>query len=123
MEAENQAAASSLPTITDSRRQPRFKLESDIRIYSRTCGLLNGNTVDISELGISAVLRFCEVPAGEIVELDFALPSGPVKILATVRQRDAFRYGFEFVYSASALEVIRRTCHDLAAKQSLFGKP
>jgi hypothetical protein len=122
LEAENHSAARPARTIADARRKPRFKLEADISIYSRTCGLLSGYTVDISELGVSAMLRFCEVPIGEIVELDFALPSGPVTILATVRQRNAFRYGFEFVNSASALEVIRRTCRDLAVEQSLLGR-
>jgi PilZ domain len=119
MEAQNQLAASPVRGIVDLRRQPRFKLEVDIRIHSRTCGTLKGHTVDISESGISAMLRM-EVPLGELVELDFTLPSGPVTILAMVRQRNAFRYGFEFVDSDSVHEFIRRTCRDLAVEQSLF---
>ena len=79
--------------------------------------MLSGYTVDLSESGISAMLRL-EVPLGEVVELRFALPSGPVMIFAIVRQRNAFRYGFEFVGSDSEREVLRRTCRDLAVEQS-----
>src|ERR1700694_5027132 len=102
-EPKNQAVIY-VGTIPDPRRQPRFKIEVDIRINSRTCGVLKGRSVDISESGIGAMLRI-EVPLGEGVELDFALPCGAVTIHAMVRQRNAFRYGFEFIDSNSALEV------------------
>src|SRR3977135_61219 len=46
-----------VPTIPDARRQPRFKIEVDIRINSRKSGVLQGYTVDISESGIAAMLR------------------------------------------------------------------
>jgi hypothetical protein len=80
--------------------------------------MLKGHTVDISEGGISAMLRI-EVPVGEIVELDFILPFGTVKIYAIVRQRNAFRYGFQFVESNFVQEVIRPTCCHLAVEQAL----
>ena len=99
MEAENQFAASSGRTVADARRQPRFKMEADITINSRTSGVLKGRTVDISESGIAAMLTI-EVPLRQMVELNFTLPSGPVTILAMVRQRNAFRYGLEFADSA-----------------------
>ena len=102
----------------DLRRQPRFKIEVDFRIKSRTCGMLKGRTVDISESGIAAILPI-EAPLGENVELNFTLPSGPLTIHAIVRQRNAFRHGFEFVDSESVHEVIRRTCRDLPIGQSL----
>jgi hypothetical protein len=79
--------------------------------------MLSGYTVDLSESGISAMLRL-ELPLGEVVELRFVLPSGPVMIFAMVRQRNAFRYGFQFVGSDSEREVLRRTCRDLAVEQS-----
>jgi len=120
LEAQNQPATRPVRDIGDARRRPRFKLEVDISIHSRTCGLLKGHTVDISESGISAMLGL-EVPFGEVVELDFTLPLGPVTICAVVRQRNAFRYGFEFFDSDTEREVIRRTCRDLAVEQSLFG--
>ena len=105
--------------MVDARDQPRFKMETDVRIYSRSCGLLKGRTVDISESGIAAMLTL-EAPVGEVVELEFALPSGPVAIHALVRQKNAFRYGFEFVDTGSVHEPIRRTCRDLAFDQPLF---
>ena len=101
----------------DAREQPRFKMETDIRIYSRSCGLLKGRTVDISESGIAAML-ILEAPVGGMVELEFTLPSGPVAIHAMVRQKNAFRYGFEFVDTDSVHELIRRACRDLAVDQS-----
>lgn len=117
MDIENEPADSPVSTIVDARRQPRFKIEVDIRINSRTCGILNGRSVDISESGIGAMLRI-EAHLGEGVELNFMLPCGAVTIHAMVRQRNAFRYGFEFIDSHSALEVVRRTCRELAFSNS-----
>jgi PilZ domain len=110
---ENQSAVAISLTIADARHKPRFKMETDIRVYSRSCGLLEGRTVDISESGIAAMLAL-EAPVGEMVELEFTLPSERVAIHAIVRQKNAFRYGFEFVDSDSLHGVIRRTCRDLA---------
>jgi hypothetical protein len=119
LETDNRATAGVAPTVVDARRYPRFKLEVDIRVSSRTCGLLKGHTVDLSESGISAILKL-EVPLGELVELDFMLPFGPVTIYAMVRQKNAFRYGFQFVQSNLVEEVIRSTCRQLAMEQSLL---
>ena len=80
--------------------------------------VVRGKTVDISESGISAMLRV-EVPLGEVVRLEFKLPQGEVDVHAMVRQRSAFRYGFQFVESESAKEVVLRTCRQLALEQSL----
>jgi len=117
LEAENQPAASRVRGFADARRHPRFKLEVDVGVYSRTCGMLQGRTVDLSESGISAMLRL-EVPLGEVVRLEFELPFGPVSVHATVRQRNAFRYGFQFLESSAVTEVIRATLRQLAAEQS-----
>jgi c-di-GMP-binding flagellar brake protein YcgR len=114
-ESENEFPIGSIRI--DARRQPRFKIEVDVTINSRTCGMLRGRTVDISESGIAAMLPI-EAPLGENVELNFTLPSSPVTIHAIVRHKNAFRYGFEFVESNSTHEVIRRTCRDLAIDQS-----
>jgi hypothetical protein len=73
--------------------------------------------VDISESGISAMLMV-EVPIGEVVRLEFALPLGEVEAHALVRQRNAFRYGFQFVESSSAQDIIGRTCRQLAIDQA-----
>ena len=105
----------------EARRHPRFKLEVDIRVYPRDCPVVRGHTVDISESGISALLGI-EVPVGEVVRLEFTLPFGDVEVLAMVRQRSAFRYGFQFVEASSAQDVIGRTCRQLAVEQSVLGR-
>jgi hypothetical protein len=74
--------------------------------------------VDISQSGISAMLRK-EVPLGEVVRLEFTRPLGDLELLAMVRQRSAFRYGFQFVEASSLQDIIGRTCRDLAARQSV----
>jgi hypothetical protein len=61
-----------------------------------------------------------EVPVGEIVRLEFSLADGEVDIHALVRQRNAFRYGFQFLESEQAQEIIGRTCRQLAMEQALF---
>jgi PilZ domain len=120
MEAQNQAAPRRVQHLPDARRQPRFKLDAHIRIHTKTCGVLVGRTVDISESGISALLKL-EVPVGEFVELQFTSPFGPVTVYAVVRQRNAFRYGFQFVESNAVREIIQTTCRSLELEQSLFG--
>jgi hypothetical protein len=117
---DRQPSAAPTPDTIDRRCHPRLKFETKITVNSRSCGLLEGYTIDISESGVSAILMI-EVPVGEVVELEFTLPHGPVRIYAMVRQRSAFRYGFQFVHSEAIAEVIRPTCHELAMRQSLPG--
>ncbi len=118
MEAQTRVAAVRSGAIPDARRQPRFKLAVKLQIDSKACGLLYGYTEDISESGISALLKL-EVPLGEFVELQFELPYGPVTVYATVRQRNAFRYGFQFVESHAAHDIIHATCRSLSLQQSM----
>jgi len=106
--------------LVEGRRHPRFRLEAEIRVYPRNSRVVRGQTVDISESGISAILRV-EVPIGEVVRLEFSLPPGDVEIHALVRQRNAFRYGFQFLESTSAQEIIAHACTQLAIEQALFG--
>lgn len=120
LEARSRRATAPLD-IADQRHQPRYKIAIDIEISSKTCGLLKGYTVDLSESGISAMLKI-EAPLGEVVELSFTLPRGRVAIYAIVCQRSAFRYGFQFVESTFVETVIRPTCRELAVEQSLFGR-
>jgi len=103
--------------MVDARRHPRFKLEVDIRVYPRDCPVVRGHTVDVSESGLSAMLRV-EVPVGEVVRLELTLPEGDVEALAMVRQRNAFRYGFQFVEVGSSQDIIGRTCRQLAVEQA-----
>lgn len=105
----------------DARRHPRYKLEVDVRVYPRNSQVVRGHSVDISEMGISAMLRV-EVPVGEVVRLEFTVPTGEVQIHALVQQRNAFRYGFQFLEAISQLEIIHRTCRQLDVSQSTSGK-
>jgi hypothetical protein len=103
--------------MVDARRHRRFKVEVDIRVYPRDCPVVRGQTVDISESGISAMLAI-EVPVGEVVRLELTLPMGEVEALAMVRQRNAFRYGFQFVEASSSHDVVGRTCRHLAVEEA-----
>lgn len=118
MGAHSQFGTGPAHEFVETRRHPRFKLEVNIRVYPRNSAVVRGQTVDISESGISAMLR-TEVPIGEVVRLEFALPLGEVEVHALVRQRNAFRYGFQFVESSSAQDIIGRTCRHLAVEQSV----
>ena len=118
LEPGNHFGIGSAQEFMEARRHPRFKLELSIRVYPRNRAVVRGHTVDISESGISAMLR-TEVPIGEVVRLEFNLPLGEVEVHALVQQRNAFRYGFQFLESPSAQEIIARTCRHLAIEQSV----
>ena len=118
MKAPSQFRTGQAHDFMETRRHPRFPLDVQIRIYPRESPVVRGHTVDISESGISAMLMV-EVPVGEVVRLEFSLPSGDVEVLALVCQRNAFRYGFQFMDAGSAQQVIGRTCSQLAMEQSL----
>lgn len=95
--------------FTSGRLHPRFKLESELRIQSQTTGLIVAKSLDVSESGIAAMLCV-EVQVGEVVDLEFKLPVGLANLQAVVRQRNAFRYGFQFVEPNPALQLIRDSC-------------
>ncbi len=120
MQSQDQSATGRARSAVDARREPRFRIAVEIRVNSRTCGLQSGQTVDISLSGISALLKI-EVPLGEVVELDFTLPFGTVTTYAMVRQRSAFRYGFQFVESITAHHIVRATCRYLAGAKPARG--
>lgn len=117
MESHSQFGTGSVRELVDARRHPRFKLEVDIRVYPRDRAVVRGHTVDLSESGISAMLRE-ELGLDELVRLEFNLPHGDVEVHAVVRQRNAFRYGFQFLDASEAHDIIGRTCRELALKQA-----
>ena len=104
----------------DARRHPRYRFETEMRVYPRNCEVVRGHTVDLSESGISAILRE-EIPLDEVVRLEFSVPDGDVEVHALVRQRNAFRYGFQFLESSTAHLLIGRTCRELAIAQAAGG--
>ena len=116
MELGNQFGIGPTHEVVEARRHPRYKLEVEVCVYPRNAAVVRGHTVDISESGISAMLRV-EVPIGEVVRLEFSLPSGNVEVHALVRQRNAFRYGFQFVEDSAVQSIVARTCRQLAVEQ------
>jgi len=122
MEVDGQFGTSQAHEPVEARRHPRYKLDVNIRVYARNAEVVRGHTVDVSESGISAMLLE-EVPIGEVVRLEFSLPLGEVELHALVRQRNAFRYGFQFVESSSAQDIIGRTCRQLAVEQVVQHPP
>jgi hypothetical protein len=93
-----------------------------MQVYPRDCPVVQGHSVDISESGISAMLRE-EVSVGAVVRLEFTLPAGHVEILAVVRHRNAFRYGLQFVELSSGHDIIGQTCRQLSVENSLWDSP
>ena len=118
MESGTYSEAGYRREFVEARRHPRYQMRVDVRVYPRNSTVVHGETVDISESGISAMLRV-EVPLGEVVRLEFSVSAGEVEVLALVCQRNAFRYGFQFVESTSAQDLIGRTCAQLALEQAV----
>jgi hypothetical protein len=117
MEFVRQTENGQIRELEDSRRHPRYPLETEIRVYARNSQVVHGHTVDISESGISAILRV-EAPIGEVVRLEFSLQSGEIDTFAVVRHRRAFRYGFQFINAGSAEKIIGQTCREFAFAQA-----
>lgn len=107
--SDSKAAFNSEPAlvvrVVDPRCHPRFKLEVALRVYARDSAVVRGHSVDLSESGISAMLRE-ELGLDEVVPLEFNLPHGEVELHALVRQRNAFRCGFQFQDASAAHDVM-----------------
>jgi hypothetical protein len=96
----------------ERRGHPRVSWEVILQIHCHTGDLIQGRTVDISESGISAIVPL-EMMVGQAVELRFELLER-ISVQAVVKNKRAFRYGFEFVLGHSERESIRRGCTALA---------
>jgi PilZ domain len=101
------------PFSNEQRANPRFGIDVPLRIHLRTGELILGRTVDISESGVSVMVAL-EITIGHQVELDFKLPCGPVNVHAVVKNKNAFRYGLEFVLTDKERTLIKRGCRDLS---------
>lgn len=98
-----------LGDLREARRDLRFKLYVNVTIRSHSKGWVLGRTLEISERGLSATLPL-ELPIGEVVTLDLTLRIGNMNVHATVRDRNAFRHGFQFLEPNPALHMIRENC-------------
>jgi c-di-GMP-binding flagellar brake protein YcgR len=78
------------------RAHPRYLM--DQRLIVKTTSPLHGRTKDISEGGMGATVAG-EILTNRPVELHFHLPGSPtpLKIMAEVRHRQGFQYGFRFL--------------------------
>jgi|HubBroStandDraft_5_1064220.scaffolds.fasta_scaffold458053_1 hypothetical protein len=92
------------------RRHARFKLEVDLTVRSKRLGPIPGFSIDISESGMSATIPV-ELRIGEDVELHIKLPIGSLDVQAFVRNRNAFRHGFEFADNEVARQLIADYLH------------
>jgi len=110
-ESDNRAAASH----SAHRRHPRHHLAIPLNLWRRagTGAMIPGIALEISESGISAILPE-QLSAGETIEFTMQLPGGPLRATAVVRNKIAFRYGFEFEFLTTAhQELIKNTCASL----------
>jgi hypothetical protein len=101
----------------DPRRDPRYALDTVITVYSRTNGVLSGRTVDISESGLPAMLKI-EVSVGEVVKLEIVHTVGLMTVFAVVRNRTAFRYGFEFMDTNPPDRLVTSICQQLSSART-----
>lgn len=107
--AEEPTGIPRLDALRAARRDLRFKLDVDVEIDSPSKGVVSGQTLDLSDHGLSATLPV-ELPVGEVVQLNFKLRIRRVAVFATVRNRNASRHGFQFVDPNPAQHLIRENC-------------
>lgn len=103
------AAPQRLDALRENRRDLRFRLDAEVKIQSPSMGPVPGQTLDISEGGLSATLPV-ELPLEEVVEVNLKLRIGRVNVRARIGNRNAFRHGFQFVEPNPALHLIRENC-------------
>jgi hypothetical protein len=92
------------------RRHARFKLEVEVTVRSKRLGAIPGFSIDIAESGISAILPV-KLQIGEEVEFHINLPVAAVHVQAFVRNRSAFRHGFEFADNEVVRQLIASYLH------------
>ena len=94
------------------RRHPRHHLATPVNLWRRrgTGTMIPGIALEISLSGISVILPE-ELTLGEEVEFVLLLPDGQLRMVAVVRNRNMFRYGFEFdLPTAAQKQLISDTC-------------
>src|SRR3954466_4935534 len=96
-------AAPTKDAQTGVRRWERFPVDIRLKAAFKRNGMplaVFGRGSDVSEGGMGAYIP-SELPVGSSVDLELSLPyvSGeqPIRIIATVRNRNGFRYGLEYV--------------------------
>jgi c-di-GMP-binding flagellar brake protein YcgR len=83
--------------------------------------IIAGTSTDLSEAGVGVVLKDGELIAGEIVTVEFDLPTASRKmsIYATVRHRKDSQYGIQFVDIIPEFQQAIRDLCDVLVPMSL----
>ena len=86
--------------LLSRRRWPRYRCDIPVRLvlhrYDRTV-LIEGCGNDLNQGGLR-VFAGMQLPVGREVEVEFTLPDStePVRVPATIRNRERYLYGVEF---------------------------
>ena len=80
----------------ERRRHPRHEIQAEVLVRTSS-EFLPGQTLEISESGLSAILPV-ELPKGEEVELRIKIPPSILTTRAVVAYRNVYRHGFEFLH-------------------------
>jgi hypothetical protein len=86
------------PNFKEHRQFPRFRAEMKLEIFRPGADrALPGHASDISEGGVGGTI-IGELSLGQDLTIEVSGPPllRPVRVPATVRNRSAFRYGFQF---------------------------
>ncbi|MCU1298231.1 MAG: PilZ protein [Acidobacteriaceae bacterium] len=106
----------------DNRRHLRFMFEINLHIRSPRLGIIPGRSLELSESGFSALVP-AELLLEEIVDMELQLPFGPVLTRAMVRNRNVFRYGFEFLNPSAVQQELKDKLARLVARTTVCPKP
>jgi len=102
-----------LVTIVNTRRWRRYPLDVPIRVIVQTpekTKLYDGRGNELSEGGM-AVTAGVELKAEDTIAIEFTPPyaANPIRVRGTVRNRQGYRYGVEFlVAGVEELEQVDR---------------
>jgi len=93
------------PQIINTRRYRRYKLDVPVRIIVHTdlkTRIIDGRGNELNMGGL-AVQAGLELELGDTCEVEFtpAYTHQPLRARATVRNRDGYRYGLEFLTETS----------------------
>jgi hypothetical protein len=100
------------------RRWPRYNIDVSLRATVRSGDLVktvHGRGSDVGLGGLAAYIAL-EFSIGDVVDLQITLPysSQPISLTATVRNRNSFCYGMEFLDITRAQQnEIERCCRSL----------
>lgn len=89
------------PSYQGKRRSVRYKLDVPLRVilHEQDKTLIrDGRGTELGEFGMCVMVGM-ELKVGGEVEIEFTLPySGePIRVSGTVRNRNGYRYGCEFI--------------------------